>query len=137
MEVLQKCSKRSTFCHFRKGIDILREALATIAELSVRTGDVSVHIVDVAGEEDARMDLAPVGSHLLAVFAAGIEIGYLVCAEDIVHILGQLGFQRRHHGELLAHEDFGEQLVSASEDHRLSIMGHKLFAPPWILGIIF
>ena len=119
MKMLQKCSEWRSLGHLREGIDILREAFASITELTIRSRHIRVSIVDVAREEDARVDLAPVGSHLFAVFAAGIEIGDLVCAEDIVHILGQLGFQRGHHGELLAHEDFGEQLVSAGEDHRL------------------
>ena len=65
------------------------------------------------------MHLAPVGSHLLAVFAAGVEVGDLVGTEDIVHILGELGLEGSHDGELLADEDLGEQLVRAREDHRL------------------
>ncbi len=67
------------------------------------------------------MHPAPVGSHLLAVLAAGIEVGDLIGAEDIVHILGQFGLQRAHHGKLLAHEDLGEQFVRTSEDHRLLV----------------
>ena len=119
MEVLQECSKRCTLSHLSKGIDILGEALAAIAELTIGTGDIGVGVVDIAGQEHAGMDLAPVTAHLLAVLAAGIEIGDLIGAEDIVHILGQLCFQRGHDGELLADEDLGEQVVGSSEDHGL------------------
>lgn len=35
------------------------------------------------------MYLAPVGSHLLAVLSAGVEAGYLVGSEDVVHVLGE------------------------------------------------
>ena len=76
-------------------------------------------VVDVAGEEDAGMHLAPVGSHLLAVLAAGVEVSDLIGTEHVVHIFGQLGLKRSHHGELLTHEDLGEQFLRAGEDHRL------------------
>ena len=48
MEMLQQGSKRCALGHHGEGIDILREALATIAELAVRTRDVGVGVVDVA-----------------------------------------------------------------------------------------
>ena len=76
-------------------------------------------VVDIAGQEHAGMDLAPVTAHLLTVLAAGIEIGDLIGAEDIVHIFGELGLQRGHDGELLADEDLGEQVVGSGEDHGL------------------
>ena len=119
VQVLQQGTERRSFGHLGEGVDILGEALATVAELAIGTGDVGVGVVDVAGEEDAGMDLAPVGTHLLAIFAAGVEVGHLVGAENIVHVLGQLGFKRGHHSELLAHEDPGEQFVCAGEHHRL------------------
>ena len=119
MQMLQQRSERRAFCHLGESVDILREALATVAELAIGTRDVGVGVVDVAGEEDAGVYLAPVGSHLLAVLAAGVEVGHLVGSEHIVHILGQLGFKRGHHGELLANENLGEQLVCTGEDHCL------------------
>ena len=71
MEMLQKRSKGSACSHLSKGVDILGEALATISELAVRTGDVGVGVVDIARQQHAGMHLAPVSTHLLAVFVAG------------------------------------------------------------------
>ena len=65
------------------------------------------------------MDLAPVAAHLLAVLTAGVEIGDLAGSEHVVHILGQLGLQRSHHGELLSNKNLGEQVVSSCEHHSL------------------
>ena len=65
------------------------------------------------------MYLAPVGTHLLAVLTAGVEVSHLIGTKDIVHVLGELCLQRSHHSELLAHEDLGEEFVCAGEDHRL------------------
>ena len=65
------------------------------------------------------MHLAPVGSHLLTVFAAGIEIGDLVGTKHVVHILGEFCLKRCHYRELLAHKNLGEQFMCAREDHRL------------------
>ena len=48
MEILKKLSERSACSHLCEGIDILREALATIAELAIRTRDIGVGVVDVA-----------------------------------------------------------------------------------------
>ena len=93
MQWLKQFAERSACGHLSEGIDILREALATIAELAIRTRDVGVGVVDVAGEEHAGVNLAPVTSHLLAVFAAGVKVGYLVGSEDVVHVLGELGFE--------------------------------------------
>ena len=67
------------------------------------------------------MNLAPIGSHLLAVLAAGIEIRYLVRAENIVHVLGKLCLKRRHDGKFLAYENLGQQLLSTRKDHRLLV----------------
>ena len=119
MEMLQQGSKGSSGSHLGKGVHVLREALATITELAVRTGDVGVGIVDVAGEEDAGVDLAPIGTHLLAVLAACVEVGHLIRAEDIVHILGKLGLQRSHDGELLPNENLGKKILGAGEYHCL------------------
>ena len=65
------------------------------------------------------MYLAPVASHLLAVLTASVEVGYLVGSEDVVHVLGELGFEGRHDSELLAHEDLGEEVLCSGEDHGL------------------
>lgn len=48
MERLKESAERSACGHLGEGIDILREALATIAELAIRTRDVGVGVVDVA-----------------------------------------------------------------------------------------
>ena len=69
---------------------------------------VGVRVVDVAREEDAGVHLAPVGPHLLAVFAASVEVGDLIGTKHIVHILGELGLEGAHHSEFLAHEDAGK-----------------------------
>ena len=96
--------------HLRKGVDVLREALAAVAEFTVRTGHVGVGVVDVAREEAACVDLCPVGPHLLAVLLDGVEVGDLVGTEDIVGVFGEFGLERRHHRELLRGEDLGEKL---------------------------
>ena len=119
MKMLQKGSKRRTLGHLGKSVDILGEALATITELAIGTGDVSMGVVDVAGEENASVHFTPVGSHLLAVFTARIKIRDLVGSEHIVHILGQLSLQRGHHREFLTHENLGEEIVCSSEHHSL------------------
>ena len=59
MQMLQQRSKRRAFRHLGKGVHVLGEALATIAELAVGAGDIGVGIVDVAGEEDASMHFTP------------------------------------------------------------------------------
>ena len=122
VELVERCQKGAEGCtlgHLSKSVDILGEALATITELAVGTGDIGVGVVDVAGEEHTGVDLAPVATHLLAVLTAGVEIGDLIRTEHIMHILGQLGLKRSHHRELLADEDLGEEVVGTSEDHGL------------------
>ena len=122
VELVEGCQEGAEGCacgHLGKGIDILGEALATIAKLAVGTGDIGMGVVDVAGEEHAGMYLAPVAAHLLTVLAAGVEIGDFIGTEDIVHILGQLGLQRGHDSELLADKDLGEEVVGTGEDHGL------------------
>ena len=71
MQVLQEGPKGGSLSHLGKGVDILGEALATIAKLTIRTGDVGVGVVDIARQQHAGTHLAPVSTHLLAVFAAG------------------------------------------------------------------
>ena len=119
VEMLQKCSKRRSFGHLCKSVDILGKTLAAIAELSVRTRNICVSVVDIAGKKDSRMHITPVSTHLLTIFATSVEIGYLVGSEHIVHILGKLGLKRGHNGELFAHKNFGEQLLCAGENHCL------------------
>ena len=75
---LKESSERSASGHLGEGVDILREALATIAELAIRTGDVGVGVVDVARKEHACMYRTPICNHLLAIFATSIEVGYPV-----------------------------------------------------------
>lgn len=62
MQVLKQGSQRCTLGHLGKGVDILGEALATITELTIRTGDVGVGVVDIAGQQYTSMHLAPIGS---------------------------------------------------------------------------
>ena len=76
-------------------------------------------VVDIAREKDAGVHLAPVGTHLLAILAASVEVGHLVGSEHVVHILGEFGLQRGHDGKLFTYEDLCEQFVSTSEDHSL------------------
>ena len=121
VKVLQQSSKRCSFGHLRKGINIFWEALATITELAVRTGDVGVCVVDIAGEEDAGVYFAPIGPHLLAVLAAGVEVGHLIGAKNVVHVLGEFRFQWSHYGEFLAYENLSKQFLSTSKYHGLFV----------------
>ena len=119
VEVLKEGAQGGALGHLGKSIDVLGEALAAVAQLAVGAGHVGVGVVDVARKQYARVHLAPVGTHLLAVFAAGVEVGDLVGAKHVVHILGELGLEGGHHGELLTDEDAGEQIVGSGEDHGL------------------
>ena len=119
MQVLQQGSKGRTLGHLGKGIDILGKALAAITELSIGTRDIGVGVVDIAGQQHTGMHLAPVSTHLLAVLAAGVEVGDLIGTKYIVHVLGEFCLQRCHHGEFLTHEDLGEQVLCSGEDHCL------------------
>ena len=47
MEVLQKSTKRCTLGHLSKGIHILGEALTTITELSIRSRNIGMGVVDI------------------------------------------------------------------------------------------
>ena len=107
MQMFQQCSERSSFRHLGESVDILGEALATIAILAIEARNIGVGVVDVARKQNTRMHFAPVSTHLLAVFAAGVEVGDLVGSEHVVHILGKLSFQRSHDGEFLAHKNLG------------------------------
>lgn len=115
VEVLQQGAEGGAFGHLGEGVNILGETLATVAVLAVWSWDVGVGVVDVARKQHTGMHLAPVGSHLLAVLTAGVEISYLISTEDIVHILGELGLEGSHDGELLADEDAGEQALLTSQ----------------------
>ena len=88
MQMLQQGAERGACGHLGKGIDILGEALATIAVFAIRTGDVGVGVVDVARQQHSGMYLSPVGSHLLAILAAGVEVGDLIGSKHVVHVLG-------------------------------------------------
>ena len=119
MQMLKKGTERCAFSHLCKGIDVFREALATITELSIRSWNIGVHIIDVTGEKDTRMYFSPIGTHLLTIFTAGVEVCNLVGSEDVVHVLSEFGLKRGHNRKLLAHEDLGEEFVCSSEDHSL------------------
>ena len=94
--------------HLREGVDIFREALATVATLAVRPRNVGVRVVDVAGEEAARVDLRPIRTHLLAVLLHRVEVSHFIRTEYIVGILRDFRLKRRHDGELLRGEDLDE-----------------------------
>ena len=110
VEMLQEGAKRGAFGHLCESVDIFRETFATITVLTIGTRNVRVGIVDVTGEENTGVNLSPICSHLLAILFARIEIGYFVRTEDVVHILGELCFKRRHYRKFLADEDLGEQI---------------------------
>ena len=48
MQVFKKSTERSACGHLCESIHILREALATIAELAIRTRNISMCVVNVA-----------------------------------------------------------------------------------------
>ena len=119
VEVFQERAERCSFGHLGEGIDVFRETFASVAEFAVRSGYVCVCIVDVTGEENTCVHLTPVHAHLLAILAAGIEIGDFIRAEDIVHVFGKFCLQRRHDGKFLAYKDTREEFLFAREDHGL------------------
>ena len=80
--------------HLREGVDIFREALATVATLAVRPRNVGVRVVDVARQQAARVDLRPVRAHLLAILLHRIEVRHLIRAEYIVGILRDFRLKR-------------------------------------------
>ena len=105
VEVLQEYSEGCSFGHFCKCVHVFRETFSAITEFTIGSRDVGVGVVDVAGEEYAGVDFAPVSTHFLAILAASVEIGYFVGTKDIVHVLGELCLQRAHHCEFLANEN--------------------------------
>lgn len=145
MERLKESAERSAFCYHGESVDIFREALATIAELPVRTRDIGVGVVDVARKEHAGVYLAPVATHLLAILTASVEVGHLVCAKDIVHVLGELSLEWCHDSELLAHENLCKEVLCSCEDHDLFLevfdvgtfgekLRHVVYAMSGLLG---
>ena len=48
MQWFKQLAERSASGHLGEGVDILREALATIAELAIRTRDIGVGVVNIA-----------------------------------------------------------------------------------------
>lgn len=119
VEAFQKDSEGGAFRHFGKSVDIFGETLATVAEFAIGSGDVGVGVVDIARQENTRMHLAPVGTHLLTILTACVEVGNLVSPKNIVHVFGQLGLQRGHNSELLADKNPGKQFVGTGKDHGL------------------
>ena len=93
MKGFKQLAERSACGHHGEGVDMLREARAAIAELAIRARNIGVGFVDVSREEHAGVYLTPVASHLLAILTAGVEVGYLVGTEDVVHVLGVFGFE--------------------------------------------
>lgn len=97
----EEFAEGTVFSELREGVDIFRETLAAVATFAVGTGDVGVGVVDVTGEKAARVDFRPIGAHLPAVLPDRIEVGHLVCAEDIVRVLRDFRLQGRHDREFL------------------------------------
>ena len=93
VQMLKQGAEGGASGHLGEGVHILGEALAAVAVLAVGAGHIGVGVVDVAREEHSGVHLAPVGTHLLAVFATGVEVGDLVGPEHVVHILGELGLE--------------------------------------------
>lgn len=108
MEWGEKSAEGVVFSELREGIDVFREALASVATLAIGAGHVGVGVVDVAGEEAARVDLRPIRTHLFAVLLHRIEVCHLIRTEDIVGILRDLRLERGHDRELLRGEDLDE-----------------------------
>lgn len=135
MERREERAEGGTGGHLREGVDIFREALArrlaapsgvrcangfppkthprflqriSVATFAVGAGDVGVGVVDVAGEEAARVDFRPIRTHLLAVLLHRVEVSHFIRTEYIVGILRDFRLKRRHDGELLRGEDLDE-----------------------------
>ena len=87
VEMLQQRSERCALRHFGKGVHILGETLAAIAIFAIGTWHVGVRVVNVTRKQHTRVHLAPVGPHLLAILATGIEVGDLIGAKHIMHVL--------------------------------------------------
>ena len=97
IEFVKWCKERPKRCplrHLRKGIDVLREALPAVAKLAVWSWNKSMSIVDVAGEQHARMDSNPIRTHLLAIVVDGVEVGDFVRSENVVALLGYFRLKR-------------------------------------------
>ena len=112
-------AERGTLRHLREGVDILWEALAAVAALTVGSGHVGMHVVNVARKQHARVDLRPVAAHLLDILLRRVEVCDLVRAEHIVDVLRELGLERGHHRELLAREHLDQEIDRTREHHRL------------------
>ena len=121
MEMLQQRTQRGALGHLSESIYVFRETFTAVSVLAIGPRNVSVRVVDITGQQYAGMYLTPVCSHLFAVLLASVEVGYFVCAEDIVHVFSQLSLQRTHHGEFFTHEDLRQQLLCAGEDHGLLV----------------
>ena len=106
MQMFKERSKRSACCHLGERIHVLREALATISKLAIRTGNVCMRVVDITGEQNAIMDIGPIDVHVLAVVVYGIEVSNLVGTENIVAIFRDFRFERRHYGKFASLEYF-------------------------------
>ena len=88
VEMLQQRAERSALRHLGKRVHILRETLTAVSELTIRTRNIRVRVIDVTRQKNTGVNLSPVCAHLLAIFAARIEIRYFIRAEHIVHVFG-------------------------------------------------
>ena len=115
----EKRAERGALSQDREGVHVLREALTAVAEPAIGTWNEGVRIVDVAREKHALMDSRPVRAHPLAVVVDRVEVGHLVRAKDVVRVLRDLRFKRRHCRERLPLEDARQKLHGPREHHRL------------------
>ena len=75
MQMFQQCSERSSFRHLGESVDILGEALATIAILAIEARNIGVGVVDVARKQNTRMHFAPVSTKTISVVGCILNIG--------------------------------------------------------------
>lgn len=91
--------------HLCECINIFRETFASVAELTIRTGNIGVCVVDVPRKEYAGMNCTPIGTHFLTVFTTSVKVGHFVCSKHIVHIFREFCLKRGHNGKLLTYEN--------------------------------
>lgn len=121
MKGSNEATKREVFGEGGEGVDVFREAFAAVTVFPVGAGNLGVHVVDVAGKEDAGVDGLVVATVAAAVVGDGVEIGDLEGAEDVVGVFGDLGLEGGHAAEPLADENLAEQIDLTGEDHGLGL----------------
>jgi len=117
--MLKQDPQRLFLVELRKGVDILGETLAAIAQLAVWAGHGRVNIVDVAAQQDAAQHVVIETAVLLAEVVDGVEVGDLQGAKDIMRVLRDLGLQGAHLDEALADKDLLQKLTFRRKHHGL------------------